>query len=275
MHYRVGELADLFGLTKEGIRYYERKGLISSSRDEKNNYRYYTRNQITTLKHIRMYEGLGFSLEEAVDMLKLTSLEQTQENLAEKIQELQKKEQELLEMKNQLSAQYEAVLRIQSGSITLREAPESYFLHRAPDEHSACNEAERQRIMQLRSTEKAWIAAMPSVYLFAMHYDQDLNPIEDQFGSIVPCETAHRLGLPTEGAVHLPRRLCVCGSSQSISYTHPPVHHLVSWAHEHGYALCGDIGAIRRTGYQDKDGTMWSVHDLYLPVRPCHPNKND
>ena len=41
MRYRIGELADFFGMTKEGIRYLEREGVITSERDAGNGYRYF------------------------------------------------------------------------------------------------------------------------------------------------------------------------------------------------------------------------------------------
>lgn len=69
MRYRIGEVADFFGLTKEGVRYYERKGLLTSIRDEQTGYRYYEREQITHLKRIRLYESMGFSLDEAWEMV--------------------------------------------------------------------------------------------------------------------------------------------------------------------------------------------------------------
>ena len=54
MKYRIGEMAEFFGLTKEAIRYYERKGIVTSTRDERTGYRYYERDEITTLKQIRV-----------------------------------------------------------------------------------------------------------------------------------------------------------------------------------------------------------------------------
>lgn len=47
-------MAEFFRLTKEAIRYYERKGIVTSIRDERTGYRYYERDEITTLKQIRV-----------------------------------------------------------------------------------------------------------------------------------------------------------------------------------------------------------------------------
>ena len=73
MKYRIGEMAEFFGLTKEAIRYYERKGIVTSIRDERTGYRYYERDEITTLKQIRTYESLGFSLDDAQAMAVATT----------------------------------------------------------------------------------------------------------------------------------------------------------------------------------------------------------
>lgn len=67
--YRIGELADLFGITKEGIRYLERQGLITSVRDEENGYRYYGRASTATLKTVRTYQRLGLSLNEIYECM--------------------------------------------------------------------------------------------------------------------------------------------------------------------------------------------------------------
>ena len=54
MRYRTGEMAEFFGMTKEGIRYLERQGLITSRRDEQNRYRYFSRSEITRLKELSL-----------------------------------------------------------------------------------------------------------------------------------------------------------------------------------------------------------------------------
>ena len=60
MKYRTGEMAEFFGMTKEGIRFLERKGMIVSKRDERNGYRYFSRSEVSLLKHLRSYCAMGF-----------------------------------------------------------------------------------------------------------------------------------------------------------------------------------------------------------------------
>lgn len=58
----VGEIAEILGVNKNTILHYDRKGLISSIRSD-NNYRYYYKNQINSLREILSLRKIGFSIE--------------------------------------------------------------------------------------------------------------------------------------------------------------------------------------------------------------------
>lgn len=59
----LGEVAEILGINKTTLRYYNREGLISFERDEENNYRYYHKNQIENFKVILNLRKVGFSIE--------------------------------------------------------------------------------------------------------------------------------------------------------------------------------------------------------------------
>lgn len=58
----VGEIAEILGVNKNTILHYDRKGLISSIRSD-NNYRYYYKSQINSLREILSLRKIGFSIE--------------------------------------------------------------------------------------------------------------------------------------------------------------------------------------------------------------------
>lgn len=62
--YSIGQVSKLLDLSVEGIRNYEKAGIIQSSRKEESNYRSYRYLDITSLIRARMYRSLGFSLQE-------------------------------------------------------------------------------------------------------------------------------------------------------------------------------------------------------------------
>lgn len=273
MRYRIGEVAEFFGMTKEGIRYYERKGIICSERDARTGYRYYPRMDITRLKEIRMYEGLGFSLSDALAMSGDVRYDEVEERLEGKLEELRRKEEEIIRVKEGLERQREAVLGLKQGKIEVKQVPPAYFLLRAPDEASGKTDAEREEIAQARGDEKEWIRAMPSVMLCARQYDRQLRPVSGEYGSLVLQSAARELGLPTRRAVALAGGRCVCGAAQAPVRQKPPIDHLTAWARAHGYRICGDIYAVRRFVYHGEDGKQWAVHQFYLPVQEQGSNK--
>ncbi len=60
----IHELERLTGITKQNIRFYEKKGLLHPVRNAANNYREYSENDLTTLKTIKLLRKLDFSLED-------------------------------------------------------------------------------------------------------------------------------------------------------------------------------------------------------------------
>lgn len=76
MGYHIGLVAKLLGLSPEGLRLYERTGILESRRERNGGYRFYERLDITALLRARAYQKYGFSLREAAELLNNKSLEQ-------------------------------------------------------------------------------------------------------------------------------------------------------------------------------------------------------
>jgi ubiquinone/menaquinone biosynthesis C-methylase UbiE len=68
--YSIKEVAELFNITTNKIRFYEKKGLITAARDEENNYRYYTEEDLVKLQTILMYRLLNIPIEDIEDILR-------------------------------------------------------------------------------------------------------------------------------------------------------------------------------------------------------------
>ena len=63
-YYRIGEIARLYGLNADTLRYYEEQGLLHPARDEENGYRLYTIRDVCTLNVIRSLRSLDVSTRE-------------------------------------------------------------------------------------------------------------------------------------------------------------------------------------------------------------------
>lgn len=89
----INELETRTGITKQNIRFYEKKGLLHPSRNETNNYREYTEEDFRTLQTVKILRKLDFSIE---DIRNILSEEiPLDESLKHHLKILQKKQQEL------------------------------------------------------------------------------------------------------------------------------------------------------------------------------------
>lgn len=269
MRYRIGELADLFGMTKEGVRYLERQGVIRSERDSTNGYRYFPRTEITRLKMIRSLQAIGFTMEEAQQLFWETPRSEILDRLDEKLGELENREMQLRQMKRMLTeqraafchaidqtAQYEVILR-----------PEYVLFPRVEDEASGKTPEEKKAIAERRQAEKAWIQAMPPVQLGAIYYDAAGKRKEELYGCAALREDVEKLRLPVlPGMQPIPACRCIYACVESVMGERPGVSGMFAWAQAHKLQVCGDVfGTIQMT-YRGDMGQMLRLHGLYAPV---------
>lgn len=62
-HYSINEVSRILGITKDTLRYYDRIGIVSPSR-EPNSYRKYSKDDLVDLMNIQILQYADFSLEE-------------------------------------------------------------------------------------------------------------------------------------------------------------------------------------------------------------------
>ena len=276
MKYRIGEVAEFFGMTKEGVRYLERQGVIRSSRDESNGYRYFPRAEITKLKLIRSYQAIGFTLDEAQEIILHPQKDDLIERMDEKIRALEEKEEQIRWMKRMLMEEKAAVEtffnRIDRFEIV--ERPAYMLFPRVGDEASGMSADGRERIVQARQMEKVWIQKMPPVRLGALHCDAQGNRIENMYGSAVLEKHAQALGLPIpESVVRLPQQRCLRGYLESVPGERLDPKRMFDWIETNGLCACGDAFGIICCSTINKEGMAIRLHEVYIPVCEKTVNK--
>lgn len=266
MGYRIGEVADFLSLTKEGIRYYEKKGIITSVRDENNDYRYYPRFEITKLKHIRALQSIGYSLDEAC-ALSIRIDWNNSDAFDEKLRELDQKEADLKRVRRQLEEQKRVIRQYKSGQIELRERPDYLFLPRVPAEDSAQSQRDKAFISHLRRVEKVWTASIPLVTLYAKHFDEDLNPVIDVMGSAVDAQNARELDLPTEGTICIPGGRFICYVVAGIYEEGLSIEPVLDFIRENHLTISGSTYGALRLMNRLPNGKMEGLFELFFPVQ--------
>lgn len=69
--HRIGQVAKRVGMTVEGLRYYEKRGLLRPAERSRSGYRLYGESEIDRLRFIKAAQEMGFSLGEIEELLEL------------------------------------------------------------------------------------------------------------------------------------------------------------------------------------------------------------
>ena len=71
MSLRINEVAQAVGVNRETLRYYERRGLLDRPDRSPGGHRLYDERAVQTLRIIKAAQRLGFTLEEAADLIEV------------------------------------------------------------------------------------------------------------------------------------------------------------------------------------------------------------
>lgn len=115
----IGEIASKTGLSRDTIRFYEKKKLITVGRtdSEWNNYKNYTEEVLNKLVLIKKVKSFGFTLKEISELLELyesndATCEIMSSKVKEKINSIDKKIKDLIDMKKTIIQRLENSKRI-------------------------------------------------------------------------------------------------------------------------------------------------------------------
>lgn len=105
----IGELSDMFDISVDSLRYYEKMGLLHPKRNPDNDYRQYSMEDFQTIVVIRELLGLGFHMKQIQDFLANRSLDSTIQLLTEEIDVISQRILTLYEQKTNLQSRLLAI----------------------------------------------------------------------------------------------------------------------------------------------------------------------
>lgn len=76
--YSVGEMAEYFGVSRDTLRLYDKMGIISPKKNEKNGYRVYSREDYICFDYVIRLKSLGMSLEDIKMMINECTIEKAE-----------------------------------------------------------------------------------------------------------------------------------------------------------------------------------------------------
>jgi len=111
--YTIGQVATAAGVTVPTVRYYERRGILPRAGRTASNYRIYDDDAIRTISFVKQAQAIGFSLDEATELLSLRELPEQRAGevralAASKLGDVEQRIQQLQELRGMLHALLEA-----------------------------------------------------------------------------------------------------------------------------------------------------------------------
>lgn len=241
LFFKTGEFAALCGVKKDTLLHYDQIGILKPERIEENGYRYYSAKQLYTFDIISALKRLGMSLQEIKTYLDsrdpnrfLALLLQQQELLAQ--------EQKHLEAVNVLLSETidatQSALDAVPGTIVLEYAPEVFYVAvQAPD---CAHFDEQQFLLRSRSLltwarENGGLSLQVSDIVTQASLDKG-SFVEDYYYCRVSSKNSADDVLVKPSGMY-----AVLYHQGGYDTLEQAYRILVSWIHEHGYVIAGDL----------------------------------
>lgn len=101
--YTVGEIARMFNISTDAVRYYDSLKILPSKRNAENKYRYYTREDLLCFYYLIMLKNLNLPLDNIRTMLNKSTLEYASSIIAAREKEIDAQIKELADLKEKIA----------------------------------------------------------------------------------------------------------------------------------------------------------------------------
>ena len=268
MKYKIGDVSKVLGISPDLLRYYQKKGVVSPSIGENNNYRYYDAWDINFLIDCLWFKNLGFGIEQTAKLVAHSSYDEI-------LSDIDNKEQELrdniirAEMMLQRTAQYTSALRRSRrllGKCTLVYSPEIYrYLNRFNREY--------ENIRELQDLSHQWLSYMPFLTRSFEISRTDLANKTDNYawGYAMDMQFVRALNVPLQEPVaHLPSEPSVHTVFTSSGKTNFSPRHLkpaMDYIRANNLVVNGNARGNLIASIVE-DGELRGYFDVWIPIEP-------
>jgi len=266
MLYKIGDIAQLLGISTEGLRYYEECGIITPKKREGSSCRYYDTWDIHILVSARSYRSLGFSLQEISDIINSKGSMDIPAMLDAKEKEL---EEAILCNLNLIIKNAQIKTMFQE----YQTMEDRYRIENSPGIYRISTQDEYTLITSPATSSLAhqWIGKAPFVFTCILLPKEELEKCGGKFsvGFGIDEKYADYLKVEQDDYVrYFPPRRCVyttIQSSSDIIFSSAKLAGAMAYIHSQGLKLADD--ALSLVFNFHKKGEIYrNVHRVWLPI---------
>lgn len=263
MYRKIGEVAELLGITPSAIRKYEEKGILKSKRQEGNEYRQYDVHDIAKLIRARMYKNMGFSISETAEILNETRIDEYADVIEKKKKEIAEEilyRQKILALMDDWKGEIAEI----GTAPHIEYSPAVYFVRYFYNYRLISDPA------QIKSARKA-LVNVPISYPGFMVTEGVVRRKEElvlTVGVQVKEQDIHTLGITDlSNAKYYPSRMCMSCTIRSAKEQPVSVeqmNEILAYMEKQGFKPTGDVlGKFILSDYGEEDYTYYSK--IWIP----------
>lgn len=261
---KVSDLQHWLGMSENGLRLYEKEGIISPERNEENGYRQLNISDGDKMFQGRIYTGYGLSLKQTANLLQTADFKMQYLNL----EQLEIRLQEEILLANYKAHYLNLHIKLlrkfmdNPHDVQIVPSPQLVFL---PVHDQVQNKANGENDCA------GWLSKVPFVRSAVMMKLESTSYPTVWFGPVTEQETAQQLGLPLKNAVifsdespQYSMGFAVHGINDFL--TEDKYRHLLTFAEKQGYECFGTL--LSRHLMLEKQGEEWLYYDqIWIPAR--------
>lgn len=197
--YKIKEFSEEMGVTIDLVKHYEKYGIINPIKEEECKYRFYTIQHGERILASKRFRNMGFTIRESAKIINEYSLDEIQETLNDKANEIEneiKKLKNIHKRINALNQQCELFKENENKSI-ITTSPGFYFLKQTENTEFFQDEATKERV-------KEWIEQFPFITKSLKVNKDYFNGQEEMnynWGLVIDTNTAKNIGIDCSNPV--------------------------------------------------------------------------
>lgn len=267
LRYKIGDVARILGISRDLLRYYEKKGVVRPQKDKLNDYRYYDTWDINFLMDCLWYKQYGFGIDQIAHMVTDSDYDALLSQIDDKREDIQTtlRHQELLlrritEHRDQIGGISDYL-----GKCDICQSPEILcYLNR----YNATYD-DSQELLQLG---QSWLNYMPFTQRYFEISQEDLIDKRDNFawGFSLTMDYAELFDIEVDAPVsHLPACRSIHSafkSSGKSGFTPRHIDYMVEYAEANGLTICGNARGNLVCSILD-EGRLTGYFEVWLPIK--------
>jgi DNA-binding transcriptional MerR regulator len=261
MRYKINQVKRILNISEDTLRYFDNKQLIHSKRDSKNNYRYFSSDDINKIFAYKMYRGLLFNMRDSEELISGRPVQNLENMLKSQLAYIKNEQEYMGGVKKHIELLVEKIQKWQqfNGSFEIVTSLNCFFHGNQTDNYfRAEDEIFANSYQCLNSMPHIW----PS-FCYDLENKQDKYQYSFGYGYYTEQEP------PMEGLTHLPSSKCLYSFFIMENNLKQKVEELISEAEKfcemNGYRICGKIHGDILHEMMEEDRLI-RLFDIYIPI---------